>query len=128
MLVCLVGENCSLRVITRLEHYKTAKTRFLTKLTSTLQGIFRISKTLVIVLLILELCVQLMRLSPLQWEDVRIIFISIVQSLALLFLVDRQNIPDYLYYYVENNCISSSFKITMKDAIEDILGLDVLLV
>lgn len=36
MLVCTVGENCSLRVVTRLPNYQTAKTHFLTKLINTL--------------------------------------------------------------------------------------------
>lgn len=128
MLVCSVGDNCSLRVVTRLENYRASKTRFLTKLINSLHRFFRMTKTLVMMLLLIELCIQLVRLSPLQWDDIRIIFISVVQSLALLFLVDRQNIPDYLYCYVENNCVSQLFKIVKKETVEDLLGIDVLLI
>jgi hypothetical protein len=60
---------------------------------------------------------QLIKLSPLEWEDIRVIFTSVIQSLALLFLVDRQNIPNYIYCYVENNCVSQQFKIIRKESV-----------
>lgn len=128
MLVCSVGENCSLRVVTRLENYRIIKNNFLAKLVNSLHRFFRVTKSVVMVMVFAELCVRLVKLSPLQWDDVRIIFISIAQSLAMLFLVDRQNIPDFLYCYVENNCVSRDFKIVKKEAVEDILALDILLI
>jgi hypothetical protein len=53
MLVCSVGYNCSLRVITHMEGYKKSKNKFLAKLINKLQKFFRITKTLVMLLLII---------------------------------------------------------------------------
>lgn len=114
MLVCTVGENCSFRVVTKLSGYRDSKSKFLSKLINNLHRFNRITKNLLILIVLIEVTSLMIKFSPLEWADVRIILSSVSQSVGMLALVDRQNISDFIYCFVENNCIVNTFKIIRK--------------
>lgn len=83
-----------------MEGYKTKKIQFLSRIINNLNKFFKLTKSMVFSLMFIEVTIEIIRLSPLVWEDARLLFLTIVQCLALLFMVDKQNIPDYLYSFV----------------------------